>query len=567
MPPGLKCNSLDTQRPVSNKSDTQLRLDAVIDTATDGIIIIDETGSMELVNRSAAKLFGYTMEELTGKNVRMLMPQPHRDAHDGYLENYMQTGIRKIIGIGREVNGMRKDGSFFSFRLSISEVNLKDRRVFTGIIHDLTEQKRFEQALKEEKERAQNYLDIANTLIVVINADGEIELINHKGAEILGYPEEKLQGKNWFDLCLEPASREKFRFLFKDIMEGRQRPLEYLENLIVVNGGHKRLIAFRNSLLTDASGKPIATISSGVDITEQRAAEERIKQLNTELEQRVEQRTEELASAVNQLLNINKKLEQEIQERKAAEEALLQSGKELRGLYEKEKELSNLKSRFVAMASHEFRTPLSTILSSADLMDAYSKTEQHEKRLKHSARIKSAVSNLTSILNDFLSLSKLEEGKIQCQPVECDLVDFCQEIIDEVSPLLRTGQSIVHQPLEKNTIVWVDKKILKNVLYNLLSNAIKYSEEGLPIECAMTLSDEELLITVRDYGIGIPEEEQQHLFTRFFRAHNVENIQGTGLGLNIVKRYLDLLDGHISFESIQGKGSTFFVGIPLQLQA
>lgn len=553
---------MDTQRPVSSKSDAQLRLDAVIDTATDGIIIIDERGTMELVNGSAAKLFGYAAEELIGKNVSNLMPQPYRDSHDGYISNYVKTGIRRIIGIGREVDGMRKDGSLFPFRLSISEVNLKTRRVFTGIIHDLTEQKRVEQALKEEKERAQNYLDIANTLIVVINANGEIELINHKGAEILGYPEDKLKGKNWFDLCLEPFSRDKFRILFKDIMEGRQRPIEYIENLIIVSGGHKRLIAFRNSLLTDASGKPIATISSGVDITEQREAEERIKQLNAELELRVEQRTEELASAVNQLLNINKKLELEIQERKAVEEALRQSEQELRGLYEKEKELSNLKSRFVAMASHEFRTPLSTILSSADLIDAYSKTEQHEKRLKHSARIKSAVNNLTSILNDFLSLSKLEEGKIECQPVACDLADFCQEIIDEVSSLLKSGQSIVHQAIEKNTVVWVDKKILKNVLYNLISNAIKYSDEGQPIECTLTLSEKELFISVRDYGIGIPEEEQQHLFTRFFRAHNVENIQGTGLGLNIVKRYLDLLGGHIAFESVQGKGSTFIVGIP-----
>ena len=558
---------MDTQQPVSSKSDAQLRLDAVIDTATDGIIIIEEGGMMELVNGSAAKLFGYSVEEMVGRNVSMLMPQPHREAHNGYLGNYMHTGIRKIIGIGREVDGMRKDGSLFPFRLSISEVNLKTRRVFTGIIHDLTEQKRAEQALKAEKERAQNYLDIANTLIVVINEKGEIELINHKGAEILGYSEEKLQGKDWFDLCLEPASRDKFRLLFQDIMAGRQRPIEYIENLVVINGGHKRLIAFRNSLLTDASGKPIATISSGVDITEQRAAEERIRQLNAELELRVEQRTEELASAVNQLLNINKKLELEIQERKAAEEALRQSEKELRGLYEKEKELSNLKSRFVAMASHEFRTPLSTILSSADLMDVYDKTEQHEKRLKHSARIKSAVNNLTSILNDFLSLSKLEEGKIECYPVECNVQDFCQEIIDEVSPLLKTGQTIVQQPVEKDTVVWVDKKILKNVLYNLLSNAIKYSDEGMPIECTMTIRDHELFITIRDHGIGIPEEEQQHLFTRFFRAHNVENIQGTGLGLNIVKRYLDLLGGHISFESTQGKGSVFIVGIPREPRA
>jgi len=554
---------LDTHKPVVYKSDTQLRLDAVFDTATDGIIIIDETGLMELVNTSAANLFGYAIEELIGKNVSTLMPSPHRGLHNGYLDNYLRTGERKIIGIGREVHGMRKDGILFPFRLSISEVILKDRRIFTGIIHDLTEQKHFEQALNEEKERAQNYLDIANTLIVVVNPEEQIELINEKGCEMLGYSEQQLNDKNWFDLCLEPETRDKYRSLFRNVMEERHEVPEYIENIIIVNGGHKRLIAFRNSLLRDKTGKPVAIISSGVDITEQRAAEERIKQLNAELEQRVEQRTEELASAVNQLLNINKKLETEIQERKVIEAALRQSEQELRGLYEKEKELSDLKSRFVAMASHEFRTPLSTILSSADLLDAYNSTEQHEKRLKHSARIKSAVSNLTSILNDFLSLSRLEEGKIQCQLVACDLSDFCQEILDEVGPLLKPGQTLDYNPPQNNTIIWIDKKILKNILYNLLSNAIKYSAEGQAIECRMSITEQELRISIRDYGIGIPEEEQQHLFTRFFRAHNVENIQGTGLGLNIVKRYLDLLDGNISFESATGKGSTFSIGIPL----
>ncbi len=554
---------MDTHKPVARKSDTQLRLDAVIDTATDGIIIIDETGLMELVNTSAANLFGYAIEDLIGKNVSTLMPSPHRGQHDGYLNHYLRTGERKIIGIGREVHGMRKDGSLFPFRLSISEVILKERRVFTGIIHDLTEQKRFEQALKEEKERAQNYLDIANTLIAVVSPDEKIELINEKGCEILGYSEQQLRDKNWFDLCLEPGVREKYRSLFRNVMAETQEVPEYIENIIIVNGGHKRLIAFRNSLLKDKSGKPAAIISSGVDITEQRAAEERIKQLNAELEQRVEQRTEELASAVNQLLNINKKLETEIQERKVIEAALRQSEQELRGLYEKEKELSDLKSRFVAMASHEFRTPLSTILSSADLLDAYTTTEQHEKRLKHSARIKSAVSNLTSILNDFLSLSKLEEGKIQSHLVECNLDDFCREILDEVGPLLKPGQTLDHDLPQSHTVIWTDKKILKNILYNLLSNAIKYSAEGQAIECRMSVTDQELCLTVRDYGIGIPEEEQQHLFTRFFRAHNVENIQGTGLGLNIVKRYLDLLEGHISFESASGKGSTFKIVIPL----
>ncbi len=544
-------------------SDATLRFEAVIQTATDAIVLIDESGKMELVNQSAAQMFGYAIQEMVGRNVAMLMPSPHKEGHDAYIKNYLTTGIRKIIGIGREVEAIRKDGLIFPCRLSISEVQLHDRRIFTGILQDLTEQKRTEKALQEEKERAQQYLDVANTLIVVIDRRHQIALVNNKGSEILGYSEEALLGKDWFDLCIDAAARDKLRFVFDRMMSGEKINLDYFENPIVTKDGQHRLIAFRNTLLTDPDGNPMAVLSSGIDISEQRAAEERIRQMNAELELRVEQRTEELAAAVNQLLNINQKLEFEIQERKSIEEALRQSEAELRDLYEREKELNILKSRFVAMASHEFRTPLSTILSSADLIEAYLSQDQQEKRLRHTARIKSAVSNLTSILNDFLSLSKLEEGKVQCQPVHCDLRAFCLEIAEDIQGLLRPGQALNFTPAPEGAAVYVDKKLLKNVLFNLLSNAIKYSPNGKSVYCQMHLKDHEMTLTVRDEGIGIPEEEQQHLFTRFFRAHNVENIQGTGLGLNIVKRYLELMQGNITFESKLGEGTTFYVQIPL----
>lgn len=545
-------------------SDVRLRFDAVIETATDGIVIIDEAGKMELVNPAAAALFGYAVEDLIGRNINMLMPSPHREKHDTYVKNYLTTGIRHIIGIGREVEGLKKNGDLFPFRLSISEVLLHDRRIFTGIIHDLTEQKNAERALQREKERAQRYLDVANSLFIVINRDETVALINKKGTEILGYSEMELVGQNWFDLCVPMEARQKRRQSFQSIMAGRELRFDYFENPVETKYGETRLFAFRNSLLRDAQGGVFAIISSAVDITEQRAAEGRIRQLNAELENRVEERTEELAEAVNQLLNTNHKLEFEIQERKTIEQALRKSEGELRDLYEREKELNNLKSRFVAMASHEFRTPLSAILSSADLIEAYTEKEQLEKRLKHTGRIKSAVSNLTSILNDFLSLSKLEEGKVQCEPVRCVLPPFFQEILDELQGLLKSGQWIVHTPLPPDTAVFVDKKMLKNILYNLLSNAIKYSPAGKQIDFSVRVQAGKLHLLVKDYGIGIPEEEQQHLFSRFFRAHNVENIQGTGLGLNIVKRYLELMQGNVTFESKLGEGTTFLVEVPVE---
>lgn len=544
-------------------SDIVLKLNAIIDTATDGIITIDERGSIESVNTAAAQLFGYDISELIGQNVRVLMPEPDASHHDGYMANYMRTGERKIIGIGREVYGKCKDGRIFPLRLSISEVNLHSRRIFAGILHDLSEQKAAEKALLEEKERTRQYLDVANTIFVIIDQEKRVTMLNRKGSEMLGYAADEVLGQKWFDLAVAPEERESVRTRFREVMDNNHAELEYIEYKIFNrHSGQTQLIAWHNSVIPDANGKVLAIISAGVDITEHRAAEERIIRLNAELEQRVEQRTEELAAAVNQLLNTNNQLKKEIQEREAAENALRASEQEIRKALAKEKELSELKSRFVSMASHEFRTPLSTILSSADLIEAYKLSEQQAKRERHTIRIKSAVVNLTNILNDFLSLSRFEEGKIQVSPVEFDIQDFCGEIMEEIKVLLKPGQSI--EPLlecERQILV-LDKKMLKNVFFNLLSNAIKYSDPGKKITCSIRTSAEVLHISIADEGIGIPEEEQQHLFSPFFRAHNVENIQGTGLGLNIVKRYVELMQGNIRFESRLGQGTTFYISIP-----
>jgi PAS domain S-box-containing protein len=545
-----------------------LRLEAIIKSATDGIIIIDEHGLMELVNEAACQLFGFSEDEMVGQNVNMLMPSPYHKEHDGYLNNYLHTGVKKIIGIGREVSGQRKNGSKFPLRLSISEVVLPNRRVFTGIVQDLSKEKAAEQALRQEKERAQMYFDLANTINVVLDKNGMVIQLNKIGESLLGRTEAELAELNWFEQVVNPDQQKKIKAIFQQLMEGNIETLDYLEYSIVTRNNVTRLVAWRSALIRDEQQQVVSALSSGIDITEQRAAETRILEMNQELEKRVEQRTEELATAVNQLLKINKKLEVEIQERKAVETALRHSESELRKAYEIEKELSTLKSRFVSMASHEFRTPLSTILSSADLIEAYTSELQHEKRLKHTARIKSAVSNLTNILNDFLSLSKLEEGKVQTQYSEFNLFHFCEEVMDEMHSLLKPGQELRHMSnVGSETTIFMDDRLLKNILFNLVSNAIKYSEPGKPIDCELRVEQENLYITIRDQGIGIPDEDQRHLFSRFFRAHNVENIQGTGLGLHIVKRYIDLLKGHINFSSKLGEGSSFFIEIPLQRES
>ena len=409
------------------------RLEAIINTATDGIITIDDQGIIETINPAAARLFAYNPKDVIGEKINILMPAPYRQEHDGYMHQYHRTGKAKIIGIGREVEGQRSDGTVFPFRLAVSEMRIDNRRLYTGIVHDLSDIK---------------------------------------------------------------------------------------------------------------------------------AAERRIIELNRALEEKVAQRTEDLANAVDQLLSTNQLLKQEIEERQAIENQLRENEVELQEALTKEQELGALKSRFVSMASHEFRTPLSTILSSVELVEMYQTEEQHPKRLKHINRIKAAVGNLNDILNDFLSLSKLEEGRLGAIKEEVELGPFLLQLEDEVSMLLKTGQVLDFTHVTNEWIIQTDPKILRNILLNLLSNASKYSTEDTTIHLKVLKAEDAYHFEVEDHGMGIPVEDQKHLFTRFFRAHNVENIKGTGLGLHIVQRYLDLLNGTIEFTSELGAGSTFRIRLP-----
>lgn len=414
-------------------------LDALFQTAVDGMIIIDERGSMRRINPAVLSLFGYTEDELIGNNISMLMPSNDAVRHDHYIHNYRHTGLKKIIGIGREVWGLRKDGSVFPFRLAVSEVRIESICFFAGIIHDITKQKEAE-------------------------------------AEILS--------------------------------------------------------------------------------------------LNTKLEARIHERTEKLAQVVNTLLVTNENLETEIAERRKVEEALRLSQQEVEKALASERELSELKSRFVATASHEFRTPLSTILSSTSLIERYAaKSNQYEPQQKHIQRIKLAVNNLTGILNDFLSVSRLEEGKVHACPTTFDVKELIAEVIEEMEVYAKPNQKIVSNRFENNLPcqVNVDRHFLKNILINLTSNALKYSEDGKKVYINALIKGDYLNISIQDEGMGIPENEQEHLFERFFRARNATNIQGTGLGLNIVQRYVYLMHGTITFESKLDYGTTFHLKIPVEM--
>ena len=445
-------------------------------------------------------------------------------------------------------------------------MRLPDTVLYTGIVHDLTEQKQNERELISAKEKIEMYFDLANTINVVLDKQTKIINLNYKGLAFVGLKQEEVADLFWFNLILPPTEQLPLQLALMEMMSGNIPVLDSFDTRAIQANGEIKEYSWKNSLLKDANGVVKGMICSGIDISDLREAEQRILSMNTELEKRVSRRTEELAAAINQLLNINKKLEFEIQERKTAEDALREKEKALRKAYEREKELNHLKSRFVSMASHEFRTPLSTILSSAELIEAYNESGQDEKRGKHILRIRSAVNNLTSILNDFLSLSKLEEGKVVSQSEVFELKAFCDDLLEDIMPILKPGQKVVSITEIPSTVLFLDHKLLKNILLNLFSNAIKYSEQDKSIYFEFFMDENMLYFSIRDEGVGIPAEEQEYLFTRFFRAHNVENIQGTGLGLTIVKRYLELMNGTIQYESKEGHGTKFQISLPKKNQ-
>ena len=285
-----------------------------------------------------------------------------------------------------------------------------------------------------------------------------------------------------------------------------------------------------------------------------------------EIEQNLLKQQKQLEKVSDEIRKLNSELEAKVEERtvilKEALQRLEQSQEELSEALDKERQLSEIKSRFVSMASHEFRTPLSTVLSSASLLSRYTTTQDQEKRQRHVDKIKGSVKHLNDLLDDFLSLGKLDEGKVGAEFSEINLHELLGDTIDEMRGLTKNCQNIEYQhtgPLEIES----DKKLIKNIMINLITNAIKFSEEGKTIWVESQVYEEQAVISVRDEGIGISKEDRVHLFSSFFRGKNALNIQGTGLGLHIVKRYLDLLGGHVNLKSELGTGTIITFTIPV----
>lgn len=391
--------------------------------------------------------------------------------------------------------------------------------------------------------------------IILTNGRGLIVLVNPAAERIFGYQAEEL-----FDKPIETLIPERYKPKHEGLRNGfYQHPGNR------VMGAGRDLFARKKdgsdipveiSLSHYRKNDELFVIAFIVDITTRKLIEADMLHKKAELEK-----------ITAQIRQMNAELEVKVEERtlilKEALQKLEQSQQELSDALSKEKQLNEIKSRFVSMASHEFRTPLSAVLSSASLLAKYTGAEEQEKRDKHIGRIKGSVKHLNDILEDFLSLGRLDEGRVQSSPASFNLHDEINDVLSEMKFFIKDGQQFSFT-YDGAKIVQADKKLVRNIVINLLSNAIKFSKENDTITIAVNVSATETVLTVKDPGIGISEEDKEHLFSSFFRGANASNIQGTGLGLHIVKRYIDILGGEIQLESRLNEGTSVRLIFPSQ---
>lgn len=390
--------------------------------------------------------------------------------------------------------------------------------------------------------------------VIIVDENQKIIEANQSAQDIFGYDRNEIINNDLNVLIPQEYHKNHDKY-FADFMKGNQKIRLGVGREIYgirKDGGIFPAEAGLNPFQLYGQNLVMALI---IDITVRKNQEFKIRQLNIQLEKKIEERTKELNTMINALKSVNRRLDEENKRRLMAEE-------EAKTTLKKEQELNELKTKFLSLVSHEFKTPLSGILTSAMLLSKYTLTEQQGKRDKHIKTITNEIHYLNNILNDFLSVEKLEKGKVNYKFSTFKLSKVVNEAIYNSNMLLKEGQKIIYPEKIDDYSLTQDEKILELSLSNLIHNALKYSPENTTIKIEVNQDKLNTTFKIIDHGIGIPEHDQKNIFNPYFRAENVLHTQGTGIGLSIVKSHLENLGGEIDFTSMEHEGSTFILKLP-----
>lgn len=529
---------------------------AFFELASLGILMVNKRGEIVTVNPFVLIEFGYSKSELIGKKIEQLIPTRFHQQHIEERLQFVKNPRDRQMGAGKQLLAVKKDGTEFPVEISLGHYPSEGDKYVIAFINDVTLRNNSETALKElnndleaiVEERTANLeetlaqleesksqlqkvnsfqkalLDKVGAMIISIDTNGIIQTFNPEAERELGYKATELIGIHtpliYTDNNLLKERLRKISpnwkmntILGNEVFQSKKNHAILIEEdewIFVRKDGTKFPSKVNITAMRDEEGVIIGYVAVAFDIS-------RIKKFEEDLQNALE----------------------------------------------KEKELSELKSRFVSMASHEFRTPLSTILSSSYLIEKYSSTSDQFKREKHLHRIVSSVNMLSDILNDFLSVGKIEEGKMQVRPTLINIKELIIAIAGEMKSSIKHQQKIWYQHVGVQQVT-LDPSLLKHIVMNLISNASKFSAEGKPIDIKTVVNNGQLIFSIKDKGIGISKEDQQHLMERFFRGANAANIEGTGLGLHIVSKYSELMNGVLQCNSELEKGTEFIITFTLK---
>ncbi len=483
--------------------------EAILNSSREAIISINIQGLITLFNNYAEEIFGFRHDEVYLKNINMLMPSPFKEAHDDYLEAYKTTGDKKVIGIGREVLGQKKDGSTFPISLRVVEIETETHHEFVGFIKDLSKLRRVERQVRESDRRYKAIVEDQTDLICRYTVDFILTFVNQAYCRYFGVQAKAVIGTSILDLL--PPDIVNW-FIKTHAALSVDQPITIHEDKIIHNGKQEWQHWSTRAIFSEDNREILEYQGVGSIITDRKQAE------------------------LNALLA-----------KKAADKANL------------------AKSQFLSSMSHELRTPLNSIIGFSQLLELDEEEPLSESQLDSVVQINKAGHHLLKLINEILDLSTIESGKITLINEVFDINNICLEVLAIVETLAVKKQISISLQCEENKY-WVNADYMrtKQIFLNILSNAIKYNRQQGRIDMAILQQDGFILINFTDTGIGISSNNLTDLFQPFNRlGYEASAIEGTGIGLSLTKRLVEKMGGEIGVTSQLGKGSNFWVKLPV----